>query len=106
MPKYLFQVNYVGEGVKGLLKDGGSKRRAVVEKMFKSMGGTIEAFYYAFGDTDLYIVADFPDHATVASCVLTVTATRTVTVKTTVLLTPEEVDKAAKKTPTYTQPGQ
>ena len=106
MPKYLFQVNYVGEGVKGLLKDGGSKRRAVVEKFFKSVGGAIEAFYYAFGDTDLYIIGDFPDHATVASCVLTVTATGTVTVKTTVLLTPEEVDKAAKKTPTYTRPGQ
>ncbi len=106
MPKYLFHVNYVGEGVKGLLKDGGSKRRAVVEKFFKSVGGAIEAFYYAFGDTDLYIISDFPDHATAASCILTVTATGTVTVKTTVLLTPEEVDKAAKKTPTYTPPGQ
>jgi uncharacterized protein with GYD domain len=106
MPKYLFQVNYVGEGVKGLLKDGGSKRRAVVEKLFKSMGGTIEAFYYAFGDTDLYIIGDFPDHATVAATILTVTSTGTVTCKTTVLLTPEELDAAAKKTPTYSPPGQ
>jgi uncharacterized protein with GYD domain len=63
MAKYLVQVNYVGEGMKGLLKDGGSKRRAVVEKLFQSMGATIEAFYYAFGDTDLYIIGDFPDHA-------------------------------------------
>jgi uncharacterized protein with GYD domain len=106
MPKYLVQVNYVGEGVKGLLKDGGSKRRAVVEKLFKSMGGTIEAFYYAFGDTDLYIIGDFPDHATVAATILTVTSTGTVTCKTTVLLTPEELDEAAKKTPTYSPPGQ
>jgi len=106
MPKYLFQVNYVGEGVKGLLKDGGSKRRTVVEKFFKSQGGAIEAFYYAFGETDLYIIADFPDHATVASAALTVIASGTVTVKTTVLLTPEEVDRAAKKTPTYSPPGQ
>ena len=106
MPKYLIQVNYVGEGVKGLLKDGGSKRRAVVEKFFKSLGGAIEAFYYAFGETDLYIIADCPDHATVAAGVLTVTATGTVTCKTTVLLTPEEVDEAAKKTPTYSPPGQ
>ncbi len=107
MPKYLFQVNYVGEGVKGLLKDGGSKRRTVVEKFFKSLGGVnMEAFYYAFGETDLYIIADFPDHATVASAALTVTATGTVTVKTTVLLTPEELDRAAKKTPTYSPPGQ
>ncbi len=105
MPKYLVQVNYVGEGVKGLLKDGGSKRRAVVEKFFKSMGGKIEAFYYAFGDTDLYIIGDFPDHATVAALVLTVTATGTVTCKTTVLMTPKEIDEAAKKTPTYSPPG-
>jgi uncharacterized protein with GYD domain len=106
MPKYLVQVNYVGEGVKGLLKDGGSKRRAVVEKLFKSLGGTIEAFYYAFGDTDLYIIGDFPDHATVAAAILTVTSTGTVACKTTVLLTPEELDEAAKKTPSYSPPGQ
>ena len=105
MPKYLVQVNYVGEGVKGLLHDGGSKRRAVVEKLFKSMGGTIEAFYYAFGDTDLYIIGDFPDHATVAAVILTVTSTGTVTCKTTVLLTPEEIDAASKKTPSYSPPG-
>jgi len=105
MPKYLFQVNYVGEGVKGLLKDGGSKRRAVVEKFFKSQGGSIEAYYYAFGDTDLYIIADFPNNATVAAGALTVTATGTVTCKTTVLLTPEEIDDAAKMKPTYSAPG-
>jgi uncharacterized protein with GYD domain len=105
MSKYLIQANYVGEGIKGLLKDGGSKRRAVVEKLFKSMGGTIEAFYYAFGDSDLYIIGDFPDHATVAAVILTVTSTGTVTCKTTVLLTPEELDEAAKKTPSYSPPG-
>ena len=105
MPKYLLQVNYVGDGVKGLLKDGGSKRRAVVEKFFKSQGGRIEAYYYAFGDTDLYIIADFPNNATVAAGALTVTATGTVTCKTTVLLTPEEVDAAGKLTPTYSAPG-
>lgn len=105
MPKYLFQVNYVGEGVKGLLKDGGSKRRAVTDKLFKSLGGSLDAYYYAFGDTDLYIIADFPNHAAVTACALTVNATGTVTVKTTVLLTPEEVNAAAKMKPTYSAPG-
>jgi len=105
MAKYLIQANYVGEGVNGLLKDGGSKRRAVVEKLYKSLGGTIEAFYYAFGDTDLFIIGDFPDHATVAAAVLTTTSTGAVICKTTVLLTPEEIDQAAKKTPTYSPPG-
>ena len=105
MPKYLFQVNYVDEGVKGLLKDGGSKRRAVVEKLFMSMGATIEAFYYAFGETDLFIIGDFPDNVTVTATVLNVVSTGMVTVKTTVLLTADEVDEAVKKTPTYTPPG-
>ena len=97
---------YVGDGVKGLLKDGGSKRRAVVEKLFKSMGGTIESFYYAFGETDLFVIGDFPDNASVAAAALTAVSTGTVTTKTTVLITPEEIDEAAKKTPVYSPPGQ
>ena len=105
MPKYLLQANYVGDGVKGLLKDGGSKRRAVVEKLFQSLGGSLEAFYYAFGDTDLYVIAEFPNQAAVAAFVLTVTATGTVTVKTTVLLTPEEIDAAGTLHPTFSAPG-
>ncbi len=105
MPKYLFQVNYVGEGVKGLVKDGGSKRRAVTKKLFESVGGSLEAYYYAFGDTDQYIIADFPNHAAVTACVLTVNATGAVSVKTTVLLTPEDVDAAGKLKPTYSAPG-
>ena len=105
MPKYLLQANYVGDGVKGLLKDGGSKRRAVVEKFFKSLGGSLEAYYYAFGDTDLYIIAEFPTHAAAPACALTVAATGTVTVKTMVLLTPEDIDAATKLKPTYSAPG-
>jgi uncharacterized protein with GYD domain len=102
--KISFQVNYVGEGVKGLLKDGGSKRRAVVENLFKTMGGTLEAFYYAFGDTDLYIIGDAPDDAT-AAITLTAVSTGTANINTMVLMTPENVDQAAKKTPSYSRPG-
>ena len=106
MPKYLIQANYVGDGIKGLLKEGGSSRRATVEKLVQSMGGKVEAFYYAFGDTDAYIILDLPDHATVTALALTVNASGAVTVKTTVLMTPEEVDQASKKTPHYRAPGQ
>ena len=106
MPKYLAQCNYVGEGLKGLLKEGGSSRRAIVEKLVKSLGGTVEAFYYAFGETDLYVIADVPDNVSMAAIALTVSATGTVTVKTTVLITPEEIDEAAKKSPSYRPPGQ
>ncbi len=105
MPKYLTQCNYVGEGLKGLLKDGGTNRRAVVEKMIQSVGGTMEAFYYAFGETDLFIIADIPDNVSMSAMALMVNATGALTVKTTVLLTPAEVDEAVKKTPTYQPPG-
>ena len=105
MPKYLWEANYVGEGLKGLLKEGGSSRRAVVEKIVNSMGGKLEAFYYAFGETDLYGIADMPDNVSTAAFALTIAASGAVTLKTTVLLTPEEIDKAVKKSPSYRPPG-
>jgi uncharacterized protein with GYD domain len=105
MAKYLVQANYVGEGLKGLLKEGGSSRRKAVEKLFESVGGKVEAFYYAFGDTDLFVIADLPDHASAAALSLTVSAAGTSTVKMTVLLTPEEIDAASKKTPGFRPPG-
>jgi uncharacterized protein with GYD domain len=106
MPKYLIQANYVGEGLKGLLKEGGSSRRAVVEKALGSVGGRIEAFYYAFGDTDVFVITDMPDNITAAAVSLIVNAPGTVSAKITVLLTPEEIDAATKVTATYRAPGQ
>ena len=106
MPKYLFQASYTTEGLKGLLKEGGSKRREVVEQLTKALGGTVEAFYFAFGDNDVYIISEVPDHVSVAAVSLTANASGTVKVKTTVLLTPEEVDQAAKMTVNYRPPGQ
>ncbi len=105
MPKYLIQANYVGEGVKGLLKDGGTSRRAAVDKLFQSQGGKVEALYYAFGETDCYVIGDLPDNATMSAVALTIAASGVVTVKTTVLMTPEEIDQAVKKTPNYRPPG-
>ena len=106
MPKYLIQANYVGEGLKGLLKEGGSSRRATVDKLLGSVGGRVEAFYYAFGDTDAFVIVDVPDNVTAAACSLTINATGTVSTKITVLLTAEEIDAAAKKTLAFRPPGQ
>jgi uncharacterized protein with GYD domain len=106
MPKYLFQSNYTSEGMKGLLKEGATARRAAIEKLAASLGGTLEAFYYAFGETDLYTIVDVPDNASAAAAVLTVGAGGAATVKTAVLMTPEEVDEATKKSPSYRRPGQ
>jgi uncharacterized protein with GYD domain len=105
MPKYLAQCNYVGEGIKGLLKEGGTSRRAVVDKLVESVGGKVEAFYYAFGETDLYVIADLPDNEAMTAVALMVAASGAIAIKTTVLLTPEQVDEAARKTPIYQPPG-
>ena len=105
MPKYLISANYVGEGVKGLLKEGGTSRRKAVDDLLGSLGGKVESFYYAFGDTDVYVVIDVADNVTAAALALTVGASGLVDIKTTVLMTPEEVDQATKKSPAYRAPG-
>lgn len=105
MPKYLIEVSYAAEGVKGLLKDGGSKRRRVAEQALKSAGATMEAFYFAFGDRDAYVIVDAPDHIAVSAAALAINASGAVHSKTVVLLTPEEIDQAAKKRVAYKAPG-
>jgi uncharacterized protein with GYD domain len=106
MAKYLVQGNYVGDGVQGLLKEGGSSRRTAVEKLIKSLGGTLESWYYAFGEYDYVAIADLPDNLSMASIALTVRSAGRATVKTTVLIPSEEMDKAVKKSPVYRPPGQ
>jgi uncharacterized protein with GYD domain len=106
MPKYLYQVSYTREGLRGLLKEGGSSRREAVEQLAESIGASIEAFYYAFGDDDVFIIADAPDNVAMAAVSLMVNASGAIKGKTTVLMTPEEVDEATKKTVAYRPPGQ
>ncbi len=105
MPYYLWQASYTLDGVKGLRKDGGSKRRAVVQQMVEKAGGKQHAFYFAFGDSDVYGIAEFPDHATAIGLSLAVNASGAVNFRTTVLVTPEEMDAAARKTVSYSAPG-
>ena len=106
MPKYLFHGSYTEEGLKGLLKEGGSKRREATEQLVKSIGGTLEAYYFAFGDNDFYLIVDAPDNVSATAGSLVANASGAVKVKTVVLLTPEEVDQAVKNTVEYRPPGQ
>ena len=106
MPKYLVQASYTVEGVKGVMKSGGSARRAVVKEMLERLDGRLEAFYYAFGEHDAFVIFDAPDNASVAAVSMAVGASGAARTKTTVLLTPEEIDQAAKKQITYRPPGQ
>ena len=105
MAKYLWQVSYTAEGARGLLKDGGSKRRKRTEEILKAAGGKLEAFYFAFGKHDAYMIADIPETASVAAICLAVNASGDAVLTTTVLLTPEELDKASEASFTYTPPG-
>ena len=105
MPKYLFEADYTAAGAKGLLKDGGSKRQAVVEESIKGLGGKVEAFYFTFGSRDTIVIVDLPDAVSAAALSLTVAASGAVALKTTPLITPAEIDKAAKKKVAFRPPG-
>jgi uncharacterized protein with GYD domain len=105
MPKYLIQASYTSEGSKGLAREGGSSRRAAVEASVRSVGGKVDAFYYAFGETDAFVIIDLPDNASAAALSFAVNQSGSVRLRTTVLLTLEEVDQAVKRTIDYRPPG-
>ena len=105
MPRYLWDVTYTHAGVQGVMKEGGSGRRDMVEKLVANAGGTLEAFYFTFGDNDAVVIAELPDDATAAAVSLTVGASGAATLKTTVLLTPEQLDRAKDQTIAYRAPG-
>ena len=97
MPKYLIEASYSHEGVEGVRTKGGSSRRDAVAETAKSVGGELEAFYFAFGDYDAVVLLELPDNEAAAAVALSVDAAGGATTKTTVLLTPEQVDDAAKR---------
>ena len=97
MPKYLWRASYTAQGTRGLVKAGGSKRKKAVEAALRTVGGKLEAFYFALGEVDVYIIADVPDNVSIAALSLVINAAGAVSVNTTALLTPEELDQAAKQ---------
>ena len=103
--KFMIQASYTAEGARGLLKDGGSARRAVVQKMVEGAGGTLESFYYAYGSHDVVAISDMPDAASALALSLAVNASGAVRLSTTPLITPEEIDAASKKSMMYRAPG-
>ena len=105
MPHYLIMASYSSEGVEGVRSKGGTSRRDAVAEMVKGAGGKMESFYFAFGDEDAYVIAELPDTEAAAAIALNVNASRGVSAKTVVLLTPEEVDAAAKRSVDYRPPG-
>ena len=105
MPKYLVEVKYTLDGLKGLQEQGGSARVAVAKALIEELGGTLESFHFAFGGADAYLIGDMPDNVTAAAIGLIVSAAGGVTTSTTVLISPQEMDAAAKKQSSYRPPG-
>jgi uncharacterized protein with GYD domain len=105
MPRYLFHGSYSQEGAQGLLREGGTRRRAAVDSLVRSLGGRLEAFHYAFGETDLFMIVDLPGHVAAAAASLIVAASGAGHWRTTVLLTAEEMDEATRTGGAYRAPG-
>ena len=105
MGKYLFTAKYTQEGAKGLVRDGGTARRAAVEKACVAAGGRLESMYFAFGGIDAFVTADLPDNASAAALALAVNQAGGASTNTIVLITAAEVDEAAKKSIAYRPPG-
>jgi uncharacterized protein with GYD domain len=105
MAKYLVVASYTADGIKGVISKGGTARRDAVAKMVGDLGGKVESFYFGFGEGDAYVLIDLPDNVSAAAVGLAVSATGLATTKTTVLLTPEEIDRAVKTQVTYKAPG-
>lgn len=105
MPKYLIKGRYSPDGARGLLDEGGTARAEAARKAVESVGGTLESFHFAFGETDVYAIADLPDAAAAVATALTIGSSGKVGVETVVLLTPVEVDAASKLKADYTPPG-
>ncbi|MBV8219285.1 MAG: GYD domain-containing protein [Solirubrobacterales bacterium] len=105
MAKFLWKASYTSDGVKGVLKEGGTGRRAAVEKVVEGLGGKVEGFYFALGEHDVYVIAELPDTVAATAVSLTVNASGVVALQTVELLTPEQVDEASKKSVEYRPPG-
>jgi uncharacterized protein with GYD domain len=105
VPKFLVEASYTVDGIKGVQSAGGSSRRDAVAAMAQGLGGSLESFHFGFGDHDAYVIVDLPDNEAAAAVAIAVGAAGGAGVKTTVLLTPEEVDAAAKRSVDYRPPG-
>jgi uncharacterized protein with GYD domain len=105
MPKFMIKASYTAEGARGLLKEGGTARRAAVQKIIEGLGGKVEAFYFAYGEGDAYVITELPDTASGLAVSLAVNASGAVRLSTIPLITPEEIDAAAKKSVQYRAPG-
>lgn len=106
MPKYMIQASYTPDGLKGLAKDKASGRKAAVQAAMKNVKGKVESFYFAFGADDVVVIAEAPDNIAAAAVALAVGATGLVKIRTTPLMTVDEIDQALALPLKYRAPGE
>jgi uncharacterized protein with GYD domain len=106
MARYLFEASYTADGLRGLMQEGGKARRQAVEAMATSLGGRLEEMFFAFGDTDAFVICELPDDEAAAAAAMRVSASGTASVRTTKLLAPEQIDEAIGRQLTYQAPGE
>jgi uncharacterized protein with GYD domain len=106
VPKYMWKVSYTKAGVRGVASEGASSRRDAVKQAIESLGGELEAIYFAFGEADVYVIGDLPDNPSAAALSLAANVSDGLTAETVVLMTPEEFDAATSKEVSFRAPGQ
>lgn len=99
MPKFLFEATYTTDGVRSLIKDSAAGRRQANEKLLESVDGKLEAFFYAMGDRDVIAIVDLPNAEAAAAISFVGMASGLSRVRTTPLLTVEEIDRALTRKP-------
>jgi uncharacterized protein with GYD domain len=105
MARYLIHGSYTRDGIAGVAREGGSGRVTAVKALIEGLGGRVESFDFAFGKDDFYTIVDMPSHVSVAAAAIAVGAAGGATTQTTVLLTPAEMDEAARTSTNYRRPG-
>src|SRR5262245_39129358 len=87
MAKFLMTADYKSKGTAGVLKEGGSARRAEVKHAIEAVGVKLEACYFAYGHIDAYAICDLPDPNAAVALSLAVNASGAVVVNTVPLIT-------------------
>lgn len=106
MAQYMIKVSYSAKGIKGVLAEGASARVETIRGLVASVGGTMESFHFAFGGSDVYVIADMPSTATVVALAAAVGSSDAISAyETVVLIDPADIDAAASITVGYRPPG-
>jgi uncharacterized protein with GYD domain len=105
MPKYLISANYTAKGMEGVRAAGAKSRVDAVSTMLEAIGGKLDSFHFAFGDTDVFAIADVPDDEAAAAVAIAINSSGAVNTRTTKLLTVDQIDEALRRTVDYRPPG-